>query len=188
MSDDRPCNARRFPLRFLLLLVLLGGYFAYLSLRYDLATGGVGSALTWSFFVLCTPVADAGALLDFPLRMLMGVRMVLSEMAVWAIALTLNLTTLALAPGYYQTTLPTRMLYLVLTQPWPYWGVIALSGAGTFMSVMFGDQLLDALRERGWTILRSRPSWTELMLIALFAAVVGGYFWLMAELGLQAVL
>lgn len=33
------------------------GYFAYLTIQHDFLTGGVAVLLTWSFFVLCTPVA-----------------------------------------------------------------------------------------------------------------------------------
>ena len=73
--------------KFVLLCFLLVSYFVYLSVKYDLITGGIASALTWTFFVLCTPIADAGFLLDFPLRLLFGVRMLISEIAVWAVAL-----------------------------------------------------------------------------------------------------
>ncbi len=50
--------------KFLLLCILLVSYFFYLTIQYDVITGGIASALTWSFFVLCTPIADAGFLLD----------------------------------------------------------------------------------------------------------------------------
>ncbi|WP_322867658.1 hypothetical protein U5922_016480 [Aquicoccus sp. G2-2] len=108
--------------KFVLLCALLVGYFLYLSIRFDAATGGVAAALTWSFFALCTPLADAGFLLDFPLRLLFGIRMVHSEIAVWMIAVTINLLTLIFAPIYYQTTLLTRVFEEILTTPWPYWG------------------------------------------------------------------
>ncbi|MCK5574805.1 MAG: hypothetical protein KAI28_03285, partial [Sphingomonadales bacterium] len=62
-------------MKFLLLALVLVAYGGYLGFKYDLATGGLLAALTWSFFVLCTPVADAGFLLDFPLRLLFGIRM-----------------------------------------------------------------------------------------------------------------
>jgi len=77
--------------KFLLLLGVLIGYFAYLSWQYDLATGGIVSVLTWSFFVLCTPIADAGFLIDFPVRIITGLRMVFTEMIVWGIAITINI-------------------------------------------------------------------------------------------------
>ncbi len=38
--------------KFLLLCILLLSYFSYLTFRYDIATGGIASALTWTFFVL----------------------------------------------------------------------------------------------------------------------------------------
>ena len=51
---------RQVLVKFLLLLVILLGYFGYLAYEYDVATGGIAALLSWSFFVLCTPVADAG--------------------------------------------------------------------------------------------------------------------------------
>ena len=45
--------------RFLALIVLLGAYFGYMSWKFDAATGAWLALLSWSFFVLCTPVADS---------------------------------------------------------------------------------------------------------------------------------
>ena len=73
-------------IKFLLLCFILSSYFGYLTYEYDLLTGGIAALITWSFFVLCTPIADAGFLLDFPLRLLFGIRMIFSEIVVWAIA------------------------------------------------------------------------------------------------------
>ena len=119
-------------IKFVLLCGLLIGYFGYLSYEYGVTTGGVAALLTWSFFVLCTPVADAGFLLDFPLRLLFGIRMVVSEIAVWIVALSLNAVALLYAPSYYKTTILTELLREIFMQPFPYWGVILLSGLGTF--------------------------------------------------------
>jgi hypothetical protein len=110
--------------KFILLGLLLVGYFVYLSIQYDLVTGGFASVLTWSFFVLCTPIADAGFLLDFPLRLLFNVRMLMSEIVVWAIAITVNITSVIYFPGYYETTTLTALLHVILTNPYPYWSVI----------------------------------------------------------------
>lgn len=35
--------------KFLLLCILLVSYFSYLSFQYDVRTGGIASALTWTF-------------------------------------------------------------------------------------------------------------------------------------------
>ncbi|MCB1562925.1 MAG: hypothetical protein KDJ75_05060 [Alphaproteobacteria bacterium] len=134
--------------KFLLLLSVLAGYFGYLSWEYGLATGGLTAGLTWSFFVLCTPVADAGFLLDFPVRLITGLRMFFSEMGVWVIAITLNLSALHFSPESYDKTFLTSLLHKILTTPWPYWSIILLCAAGTFLSVRFGDEMLDVVSHK----------------------------------------
>jgi hypothetical protein len=172
-------------IKFLLLCVLLIGYFAYLSYEYDLLTGGVVAFLTWSFFVLCTPIADAGFLLDFPLRLLFGIRMVFSEIAVWAIAISLNAISLAYYADYYETTLLTKLLHRILTTPYPYWAVIVLSWAGTFLSIRFGDELMDVIHHRDRKFFHSHHFKYELILAVFFIAVFFGYYELLASLGID---
>ncbi len=72
------------------------------------------------FFVLCTPIADAGILLDFPLRLIFGIRMLISEIAVWALAITINVVSSLYFAEYYETTKPTMLLHAILTMPYPY--------------------------------------------------------------------
>lgn len=135
-------------LKFVLLLAVLVCYFAYLSFKFDIVTGGIASLLTWSFFVLCTPVADAGFLLDFPIRLIVGIRMVFSEIAVWVIAIIINVICLLYYPDYYATTKLTHIFKAILTNPFPYWGVIVLSAVGTFLSIRFGDELMDVIHHK----------------------------------------
>ena len=135
-------------LRFLLLLATLVAYFGYLSWKFDLATGGLIAALTWSFFVLCTPIADAGFLLDFPIRLILGVRMAHTEMLVWAIAISLNTWLFFWHGEVYQKTFLTSLLHKILSTPWPYWSIIILSCLGTFLSVIFGDEVINAAAHR----------------------------------------
>ena len=173
-------------IKFVLLCGLLVGYFGYLSYEYDLATGGVAALLTWSFFVLCTPVADAGFLLDFPLRLLFGIRMVVSEIAVWIIALGLNAVTLLYGPSYYKTTILTELLHEIFTTPFPYWGVIVLSGLGTFLSIRFGDELMDVIHHRDRSFFHSHHFKHELILFAFFLLVLFGYYELISSIGIDA--
>ncbi|SFR55898.1 hypothetical protein [Litoreibacter janthinus] len=175
-------------LKFCLLLALLAGYFGYLSYTYNVATGGAAAVLTWSFFVLCTPVADAGFLLDFPLRLLFGIRMVVSEVAVWAVAIGANVLMLIFGPSYYETTLLTQILHQILTQPFPYWGVIVLSGFGTFLSIRFGDELLDVIHHHDRAYFHSHHFKHEMILFVFFLFVIFGYYELIASVGLEAVL
>jgi hypothetical protein len=53
-------------MKFSLVLLIFLGYFIFIAKKYGLQQGLFVSTLSWSFFVLCTPVADAGFLLDFP--------------------------------------------------------------------------------------------------------------------------
>lgn len=171
--------------KFVLLCLILVAYFVYLTYEYNLLTGGVASLLTWSFFVLCTPVADAGFLLDFPLRLLFGIRMVLSEIAVWAIAILINVIALIYFRDFYQTTTLTRLMEAILTTPFPYWIIIFLSGIGTFLSIRFGDELMDVLHHKDRDYFHSHHFKHELVIFVFFLIVVFGYYELISGLGIN---
>jgi hypothetical protein len=171
--------------KFILLCILLVAYFSYLSYQYDLITGGIASVITWSFFVLCTPIADAGFLLDFPLRLLFGIRMVLSEIVVWVLAITVNVVSLLYFVEYYQTTKLTILFHTILTNPFPYWSVILLSLAGTFLSIRFGDELMDVARHRDRGFFHRHAFKHEILIIIFFILILYGYYELVASLGIE---
>ena len=171
--------------KFLLLCLLLVGYFSYLSFRFDVVTGGIASALSWTFFVLCTPIADAGFLLDFPLRLLFGIRMLISEIAVWVLAIAVNVVSLLYFAEYYETTELTKLLHAILTMPYPYWGVILLSGAGTFLSIRFADELMDVVHHRDRAFYHHHGFKHEIVVIVFFVVVLIGYYKLVASLGIE---
>jgi hypothetical protein len=172
--------------KFLLLLVLLVSYFFYLTVQYDVITGGIASALTWSFFVLCTPIADAGFLLDFPLRLLFGFRMLISEIAVWALAIAINVIALTFFAEYYETTKVTMLLREIITTPYPYWAVILLSGAGTFLSIRFADELMDVVHHRDRSFFHRHAFKYEIVIFVFFVFVLVGYYQLISSLGIES--
>ena len=172
-------------IKFVLLCLILFSYFFYLTYQYDLLTGGVASLITWSFFVLCTPVADAGFLLDFPLRVLFGIRMVLSEIAVWAIAILINIFSLMYFREIYETTLVTQTMEVILTTPFPYWLVILLSGIGTFLSIRFGDELMDVLHHKDRYFYLRHHFKHEIVLFLFFLFVLFGYYEIISTLGID---
>lgn len=172
-------------IKFLLLCALLLSYFGYLSFQYDLVTGGIAALITWSFFVLCTPIADAGFLLDFPLRIIFGIRMIISEIVVWAIAIIINLLAFSIWPEYYQTTVLTQLMHAILVTPYPYWAVIVLSGIGTFLSIRFGDELMDVIHHKDRDFYHSHQFKHELILLVFFLVVIFGYYELIANLGID---
>jgi len=171
--------------KFILLCILLVGYFSYLSIQYDLATGGIASVITWSFFVLCTPIADAGFLLDFPLRLLFGIRMLLSEIVVWALAITVNVISLLYFAEYYQTTKLTILFHTILTHPYPYWSVILISATGTFLSIRFADEVMDVAHHRDRELFHRHGIKHKIVMIIFFVLILFGYYELMSLLGIE---
>ncbi len=112
-------------------------------LQFGLKDGFIVTIVSWSFFVFCTPIADAGFLLDFPVRLVTGVRMLNTEIIVWAIAATVNVITLLSNPAIYQKTALLQLFYQIITKPWPLWLIILLSAVGTFVSIYLGDDAFD---------------------------------------------
>ncbi|WP_199271702.1 hypothetical protein [Paraglaciecola sp. L3A3] len=176
---------RQVLVKFLLLLMILVGYFGYLTYQYDFLTGGVAALITWSFFVLCTPVADAGFLLDFPLRLLFGIRMVVSEIVVWAIAISINLLAIFYSPEYYQTTFITRLCEVIILNPYPYWAIVGLSAVGTFLSIRFGDELMDVFHHKDRLVYFKHHFKHEIILLVFFLVVIFSYYQIMSTLGIQ---
>ncbi len=172
--------------RFLLLLAVLVGYFLYLSWKYDLATGGLVAALTWSFFVLCTPIADAGFLVDFPVRLITGMSMLRTELIVWSIAISLNVSVLTWAPHAYDKSFLTTLLHRILTTPWPYWSIIALCASGTFLSIRFGDEVMNAIaRKDGGSWLGMSPKVRRIAMVVMVALIIWAYYDLVRALGIR---
>jgi len=133
-------------LKFLAIVFVFIAYLLWLIFHFGAKSGIETAGLTWSFFVLCTPIADAGFLLDFPIRIISGIKMILSETIVWIIAISLNLYFFFTSPEVYQKTIALKLFRHILEQPFPFWGIIFLSLLGTFLSVYFGDELIDSIK------------------------------------------
>ena len=114
--------------------------------------------------MLYTPIADAGFLLNVPLRLLFGVRMLVSEMVVWAVAITLNIVSLLFFSSYDDTPVLTRLLHAILTTAYPYWSVVVLSEAGTFLPIRFADEFMDVVHQRGRHFFKRRGYKQELLI------------------------
>ena len=165
--------------RFVIVLSIFLIYFAYVAYRFGVGHGIWITLLTWSFFVLCTPIADAGFLLDFPIRVVAGVRMIKSEALVWLVAIALNVITLLTHPELYENTLVLSVLYHILTNPVPYWLIIVLSFIGTFLSIYFGDELLDVVyhHERAKYILhKDKYKIVAFAIVLLLSLIMYKYF------------
>lgn len=174
-------------IKFVLLMAVFVGYFIYVSLKFDVATGGGIAALTWSFFVMCTPVADAGFLLDFPVRLITSIRMFTTEIVVWGLAIIINGIFLVFGPGIYESTFVTRLFFEILTNPWPHWGIILLCGIGTFMSIAFGDELMDVASHHERVKHHKHGFlYRSLATLSLFILIFAAYGFLLRSLGVEA--
>ncbi len=165
-------------LRFFTVLVLFLLYLAFNVWRYG-GEGFLVSLLTWSFFVLSTPIADAGLLFDLPVRILTGISMVRSEVLVWLFAILLNVISLIFFPEVYDKTVLLSVFKHILLNPIPYWAIILLSAVGTFTSLFLAEDIVSG---RIWRVKRE---WTLLLLVLLLTLVF--YYYLLAELGIHII-
>ncbi len=173
-------------IKFFFLLVILFSYFLFITNEYGAEFGLAITALTWSFFVLCTPVADAGFLVDFPVRVFANVRMFTTEVFVWALAIGMNLLAVFFFPEIYAKTFLLRLFKHILLNPYPFWGIIALSGVGTFLSIFFGDELLDIMSYSNRTEhARHKLKHDLVVFLFIIAGIVILYDFLLKELGVD---
>ncbi len=130
-------------LKFLALVAILLAYFGYMSWKYDASTGFVVTVLTWSFFVLCTPIADGGFILAFPIRLLFGIKMSYTQIILWFVAIGINVFIFLYSSSSYDLTFLTSLLKKIIIEPYPYWSILIISALGTFLSIFFGDEMMD---------------------------------------------
>ena len=130
-------------IKFVGLAVIVVLYFVFISIKLGTKDGIFITSLTWSFFILCTPIADAGFLLAFPVRMLTGIRMMYTQLFSFILAFGLNLYVFFYDPSIYDGTALLGLFRRILSQPFPFWGIILLSIIGTLFSIYFGDEMID---------------------------------------------
>lgn len=129
--------------KFFIILAVLFSYTAFAIARFGIGQGVPVAALTWSFFVFCTPVADAGFLVGLPLRIFAGIRMLRSQIGVWVVAFLMNVVALLLQPAIYEKTALLELFQKIITTPWPLWLIIIISAIGTLVSILFDDEAID---------------------------------------------
>jgi len=172
--------------RFALVLAVFAGYFLFVAYKYGAKEGLLVAWVTWSAFVLGTPIADAGFLIDFPMRLITRMRMLFSEILVWVVAIGLNIYALNFRPEIYQSSTILKIFHQVLTQPIPYWIIIIISAIGTFISIHFGDELLDKRHHHEREFYHKHKSKYKLVLmIFLFILALIVYHMVVKQLGIK---
>lgn len=163
---------RHIFIKFFFVLFFFVGYFAFVSIKYGSSQGFLIAWLTWSFFVLCTPIADAGFLIDFPIRLVLHIRMLISEMFVWVTAISLNTYFFFVKPEVYEKTPILSLFKHIIGNPFPFWFIIMLSASGTFLSVRFGDELLDVKRHKDRNYHRKHKRKSTMIILAFIFTVM----------------
>lgn len=174
--------------KFFWVMWIFVAYFLFVSYKFGLEQGFAVTALTWSFFVLCTPIADAGFLLDFPIRLITNFKMFYTEVFVWIIAILLNLYFVNYNIEIYEKTFLLDVFKHILVQPVPYWSIIILSGIGTFLSIYFGDELFDAVKhEERRKYFLHKQKLEIILMIFLIGIIAVIYDFLLSKLGIHLI-
>lgn len=171
--------------RFVAALVVVLSYLAYTIVHYGVAQGIGVTVLTWAFFIFATPVADGGLLIAFPVRLLLGIRMLVTQYFVWATAAAIVIGYMIFSPATFDKTAITQLFYIILTTPWPLWIILALSAAGTYINLVFDDEIVDvaaAKNKKAKLISRRKKMYIN---IILFAATIAAYIGLLKLTGIQ---
>jgi hypothetical protein len=170
-------------LKFAALIAIVIAYFLYMSWKYDASTGFGVSILTWSFFVLCTPIADGGFILAFPIRLLFKIKMAYTQIVLWFFAIGLNVFYITTSPSSYDLTFITKLLKHILSEPYPYWSIIVISTLGTLLSIYFGDEMMDVASHKEREVShRHGIKYRTLIILGLGIVTVAAYYYLLGSL------
>lgn len=173
-------------IKFSLVLLIFIGYFIFIAQKYGANQGFLIALLSWSFFVLCTPIADAGFLIDFPLRMVTSLRMFVAEIIVWVFAFVINIYAYILKPEIYDKTKILILFKHIIEKPFPFWIIIILSMVGTFISIKFGDELLDKVKHEERSMHQKHKNSHKLVvMVFLFAIILVLYDFFLKKLGVD---
>ncbi len=155
------------------MLAVVVAYGAFALYKFGVQDGLAVTALTWSFFVFATPIADAGFLVGFPLRLLLGIRMLSSQIGVWVVALLMNVLALTVDSGIYSKTPLLELFHKILATPWPLWSILIISAIGTLVTIKFDDDAIDiASSKQKGRLLKERKRAVVINLSTFAAAVL----------------
>ncbi len=169
--------------KFVALISIVLAYFLYMSWKYGASAGFGVSILTWSFFVLCTPVADGGFILAFPIRLLFKIKMSVTQAVLWFVAVGINIYFITTSPESYDIAFITKLLKHILTEPYPYWSILIISALGTFLSIYFGDEMMDvASHKEREASHRHGAKYRSLIVLGLGVLTVVAYYYLLSSL------
>lgn len=133
--------------------------------------------------MLCTPIADGGFILAFPIRLLFKIKMSITQVVLWFVAVGINIVFLTTSPGTYDLTFLTKLLKHILSEPYPYWSILIISALGTFLSIFFGDEMMDvASHKEREASHRHGVKYRTIIVLGLGMLTVVAYYYLLNSL------
>lgn len=182
VSADKPTVAQRLGARWFVVAGCVILYALFMMHRLGVRNGLTVTYLTWCFLVLGTPVADAGGVLDVPVRLLTGIPMVWVESCVIVLSIASVAVFLWLSPTAFEHTPLLRAFRIILTTPVPYWAIVIVCIIGTILSVRIGDlvidKMYDAVRDKDWHALMT--GWTREAPIEVIAYVAIWWYYIVS--------
>lgn len=122
------------PFSFLVLL------FLSFYINHSFSTALLATLITWSAYILCIPAYHGKMILGIPYKIITGKKLLYPERIVWPAALIFSIITMYSYGYIYKTTFITHLFYQILSNPWPQWIIIFVSGLGTFYRSILGYQ------------------------------------------------
>lgn len=121
--------------KFIIALLFTTLFIIRYTVHYGFLAALVLTLLTWTFFMLCTPLNKGGMLVAPILYFTTHHRFQYTELAVWLAAIAMNALAIFSYPMLYTATTITSLLYYILTHPWPCWVIVALSLCATLYNI-----------------------------------------------------
>lgn len=108
----------------------------FLIKHHGIGRGLIASFLTWSFFVLCTPIISRALVISNIIEKLTGSNLYNAGLFTWSAALITNMILLNLTPTIYNVNPLSGLLAHALTTPRPYWLLISMCGANVWYQAL----------------------------------------------------
>jgi hypothetical protein len=165
------------PEHFLVAGILLSTHLFLSMEKPGIGPGLERTALTWAFLVFLTPMPLAGVLIELPLKFLTKHSMMKIQAIVWGTGLAITISALAFFPQAFSSTSILVLFLHVLSNPFPYWGLLGLCAMGTFISVHLIDDVVDEVKDEMHHKHRKRMSLFQVALSVAAMVLILYTFW-----------
>ncbi len=109
-------------------------------------------------------------------------------MFVWTLATLINLYSIFFNQGIYEKTGLLKIFKHILTNPFPFWSIIILSALGTYLSIYFGDELIDVIKNKSRKKFIKHGLKHKIIIVCfiiLIAIIILSYTFLLEHLGIK---